>query len=159
VTPQSGPLLALVGASGANRFAAMLGDALIERGIEIEWENVRLTRANRDDSPARVRLRKRPGVDPIGRDVLLLTDVVHTGMSIAYLIRWLHRNGARNVALCALLDRPSARLVDVPLRFQAFAAPNELVAGFGLTLRPQFADFDAIHTLVPVHEADEDAPV
>jgi len=51
----------------------------------------------------------------------------------------------------ALFDRADARLVDVPLRFRGFVAPNELLAGYGLSLRPQVADLAAIHVLEPVH--------
>jgi hypoxanthine phosphoribosyltransferase len=152
------PLLAVVASPGADRFATLLGAALMQRGIEVEWDSVRMTRSKREVSPARVRLRRRPVADPLGRHVLVLTDVVNTGLSSAFLSRWLLRNGARNVAICAMFDREDARLVAVPLRFRAFRAPNELLAGYGLGLRPQFADLDAVHTLVSMHDV-RDSPL
>lgn len=148
--PAGEPLLIVVAAAGADRFAALLGDALSERAVAVEWERVRLTRVNRENQPGQVRLRKRPEVDPRGRRVLVLTDVVNTGFSTAYLSRWFQREGARNVAICAMLDRAEARLVEVPLRFTGFAAPNELLVGFGLSLRPQYAHLDAIHALISI---------
>lgn len=145
-------LLAIVASPGATRFASLLGEALAGRGLDLEWETIRITRSNREGSQAQVRLRKRPLTDPSGRNVLVLTDVVNTGLSTSYLNRWLKRKGARNVAICAMFDRKDARLADVPVRFRAFNAPNGLIAGFGLGLRPQFADLDAIHALISIHE-------
>ncbi len=148
--PDGEPLLVVVAAPGADRFAAILGDALSDHAVPVEWEQVRLTRANRDDRPGQVRLRRRPAAESRGRRVLVLTDVVNTGFSTAYLSRWFQRAGARNVAICALLDRADARLVEVPLRFTGFSAPNELLVGFGLSLRPQYAHLDAIHALISI---------
>lgn len=149
------PLLIIVASAGANRFAADLGEALEARGVTVEWDAVRLTRARGDGSLAQVRLRKRPAFDPAGRQVLVLTDVVSTGLGSAYLSRWLNSHGARNVAICTLLDRAETRLVDVPVRFRAFAAPNELLVGYGLQLRRQFAQLAAIHTLALDRDAQE----
>ena len=154
VDAEGEPLLIVVSAPGADRFAAMLGDALAESGVAVAWESVRLTRSLKSERAGQVRLRKRPATDPRGRRVLVLTDVVNTGLSTAYLSEWFRKAGARNVAICALLDRSGARLVDVPLRFRCFDAPNELLAGFGLSLRPQFAELDAIHTLISLHDLE-----
>ena len=160
VTPQAGPLLAMVGAPGANQFAAMLGDALAERGIEIEWESVRLTRANRDDSPARVRLRKRPG----------------------HRSRWsqcaaaygccAHRDEHRLLEPVAASERrPECRALRIARSTEReIGGSTAPIPGVRSAQRTgcrvwasrsghSIADFDAIHTLVPVHEADEDAPV
>jgi hypoxanthine phosphoribosyltransferase len=151
------PILAIVAAPGANRFAALLDDALQEQGLAVEWDRVRLTRSRRDGGSAQVRLRARPRVDPRQRQVLIVTDIINTGLSTAYLNRWLRKQGARRVVICALLDRTDARLVDVPLAFRAFSAPGELVAGFGLSLRPQYAHLDAVHILKMEHEDSAEA--
>jgi hypoxanthine phosphoribosyltransferase len=79
--------------------------------------------------------------------VLLVTDVVSSGLSIDFLMRWLVRRQVRETSVCALLDRPEARITPVPVKFAAFDAPSELVVGYGLQLRRQFADLDYIAAL------------
>ena len=69
-------------------------------------------------------------------------------MSGAYLCRWLKRQGARDAAICALLDRVDARITPVSIRYVAFEAPNDLLVGFGLQLRRQYADLPFISALV-----------
>jgi hypoxanthine phosphoribosyltransferase len=142
------PLLIMVASRGAQRFARDLGEQLNARNVPIEWDRAQLTRSRDDARLSRVRLRRRPMSEPGGRRVLVLTDVVSTGLSTAYFSRWLIRRGARDVAVCTLLDRPDARLASVPVRFAAFTAPNELLVGYGLQLRRKYAQLPAIHTLV-----------
>ncbi|MEA2510553.1 MAG: hypoxanthine phosphoribosyltransferase, partial [Thermomicrobiales bacterium] len=83
-----------------------------------------------------------------GRRILVVTDVVSTGLSLAYLTWWLQRRGARQVEICTLLDRQAARLIEVPVRYVGFEAPNELLVGFGLHLRRQFRNLPYIASLV-----------
>jgi hypoxanthine phosphoribosyltransferase len=144
-------LLIVVASRGAERFAGELGTALTSRGVDPEWDAVSISRSRSGENGGRVRLNRRPAVDPRGRRVLVVTDVVHTGFSIAFLLRWLSARGARTVDLCTFLDRASARLVDVPIRYRAFDAPNELVTGFGLRLRPAYSELDGIHHLISLH--------
>jgi hypoxanthine phosphoribosyltransferase len=83
-----------------------------------------------------------------------VADVVSTGLSLAYLTWWLRQRGARQVEICALLDRQAARLVEVPLRHVGFEAPNELLVGFGLHLRRQFRHLPFIASLVTESVSD-----
>jgi hypoxanthine phosphoribosyltransferase len=83
-----------------------------------------------------------------GRRIVVVEDVVSTGLSLAYLLRWLRRRGAR-AEVCAMLDRRTARVVDVPIRYAAFEAPNEALVGFGLSLYRQFRELPFIAVLEP----------
>jgi hypoxanthine phosphoribosyltransferase len=96
-----------------------------------------------------VRVQRGPRLDLRGRRVLLVEDVVSTGLSLAYLTAWLRRRGVREVASCVLLDRSGARLVSVPVRHVGFRVSAALLAGFGLNLRRQFSDLPYIATIVP----------
>jgi hypoxanthine phosphoribosyltransferase len=95
-----------------------------------------------------VRIGRAPRVSVVGRRVLLVADVVSTGLSLAYLTWWLRQRGAREIEICTLLDRQAARLVEVPVRYVGFEAPNELLVGFGLHLRRQFRNLPYIGSLV-----------
>ena len=70
-----------------------------------------------------------------GRHVLIVEDVVDTGLTLHFLSRTLRLRAPASVAAVALLDRPYRRLVDdIPLRYVGFTVPDELFAGYGLGL-------------------------
>jgi hypoxanthine phosphoribosyltransferase len=144
---EHGPLVVLVASDGAERFAAELRTRLTVLGVATDWDVVRLSRARVDYRRGRARLREKPKLTLANRRVLLLTDVVSTGLSMDFLMRWLVRQQVRATAIGTLLDRPEARITPVPVKFAAFGAPNELVVGYGLHLRRRFADLDYVATL------------
>ena len=88
-----------------------------------------------------------------GRDVLIVEDVVDTGLTLNYLIKTLQLRGPREIAVCTLLDRPYRRLVDdLPIRYVGFTVPDEFFVGYGF-------DVDQLHRGLPdLHVANlEDA--
>lgn len=71
--------------------------------------------------------------DPIeGEDVLLIEDIVDTGLTSRYLLRTLAARGPHSLAVCTLLDRTSRRLVQVPVDYRCFEIDESFVVGFGL---------------------------
>jgi len=87
------------------------------------------------DSGPSVRLLKDVGTDLRDRDVLLVEDVVDTGLTLNYVRNLLSLRAPRSLAIAALLDRPYRRLVeDLPVRYVGFVVPDELFVGYGLTV-------------------------
>lgn len=80
----------------------------------------------------RVRIVKDLDVDIHDRDVVLVEDIVDTGLSLAYITGELERRGPRSLAVCTLLDRAVRRLVPAELRFVGFAIEEDYVLGYGL---------------------------
>ena len=77
-----------------------------------------------------------------GRDVLMVCDVIDTGLTLAYLVRTLSLREPASIAAVTLLDRPYRRLVDdIPLRYVGFTVPDELFAGYGLGLEERWRSF------------------
>ena len=68
----------------------------------------------------------------VDREVLIVEDVVDTGRSMDFLIEHLYERGAADVKLCALLDKPERRRLDVSPDFVGFVIPNVFVVGFGI---------------------------
>lgn len=70
-----------------------------------------------------------------GRDVLLVVNVVDTGLTLNYLVKLLRLRAPASIAACTLLDRPYRRLVeDLPIRYVGFTVPDEFFAGYGFDL-------------------------
>ncbi len=74
-----------------------------------------------------------------GRDVLVVEDVVDTGLTLNYLLRTLELRSPRDLAVCTLLDRPYRRLVeDLPIRYTGFTVPDEFFVGYGFDLDQRY---------------------
>ena len=95
-----------------------------------------------------VRLLKDLDTPIAGRDVLLVQDVVDTGLTLAYLRRTLEQRGPASIAAVTLLDRPYRRLVEnTGLRYVGFTVPDELFAGYGLGLEERWRALPDLHYL------------
>ena len=89
-------------------------------------------RSNPMFSPGVVRILKDLDHSIEDQDVLLVEDIVDTGLTLRYLLRALGARRPRSLHVCALLDRASRRLADVPIRYRCFEIPDRFVVGYGL---------------------------
>jgi hypoxanthine phosphoribosyltransferase len=93
-----------------------------------------------------VRLLKDVDVPLAGRDVIVVEDVVDTGLTLHFLCRTLALREPASLAAVTLLDRPYRRLVeDIPLRYVGFTVPDELFAGYGLGLDERWRALPDLH--------------
>ena len=84
-----------------------------------------------------------------GRDVLLVEDVVDTGLTLGFLTRSFTERSPASLAAVTLLDRPYRRLVDdIPLEYVGFTVPDELFAGYGLGLDERWRSLPDLHMVV-----------
>ncbi len=98
-----------------------------------------------------VRLLKDVDAPLENRHVLIVEDVVDTGLTLHFLCRTLGLRSPASLAAVTLLDRPYRRLVeDLPLRYVGFTVPDELFAGYGLGLDERWRAFPDLHLVVPV---------
>ncbi len=72
------------------------------------------------------------------RDVLIVEDIVDSGQTIQYLVRTLEQRHPASLRICALLNKPSRRVVNVPLHYVGFDIPDEFVLGYGLDLDEKY---------------------
>jgi hypoxanthine phosphoribosyltransferase len=84
-----------------------------------------------------------------GRDVLIVEDIVDTGMTLNHLMRQLQAREPASLRVAALLDKRVRRLVEVPLDYVGFEIPDEFVVGYGLDYRQHFRNLPFIATLRP----------
>ncbi len=86
------------------------------------------------DSSGVVRILKDLDAPIEGKDVLIVEDVVDSGLTLKYLLRSLHHRNPASLEVCALLVKPQRRKVDLPIRYVGFDIPNRFVIGYGLDL-------------------------
>ena len=82
-----------------------------------------------------------------GRDVLVVDDIIDSGRTSVALIEMLKERGAKSVKTCALLDKPSRRVVDIKGDYVGFAIPDEFVVGYGLDWNEKFRNLPHVYTL------------
>ncbi|MBI4199764.1 MAG: hypoxanthine phosphoribosyltransferase [Chloroflexi bacterium] len=73
-----------------------------------------------------------------GRHLLVVEDIVDTGLTTRFLLDYLGAKGAASVKLCALLSKPARRQVDVPIHYLGFTVPDRFVVGYGLDFAQQY---------------------
>lgn len=96
-----------------------------------------------------------------GRNVVLVEDMVNTGLTLDFLLNRLREREPASVEVVTLLDRPSRRLVEVPIRYTGFQVPPDYVVGYGLDYRELYRNLPFICTLkaAAMERLDADAPV
>jgi hypoxanthine phosphoribosyltransferase len=90
------------------------------------------------DSSGVVRILKDLDAPIEGRDVLIVEDVVDSGLTLGYLLRSLKSRNPRSLEVCALLVKPHQRRVELPIRYVGFEIPNRFVVGYGLDLDQRY---------------------
>jgi hypoxanthine phosphoribosyltransferase len=92
----------------------------------------------------RVKILHDLGTDIGGRDVVIVEDIVDTGLTLAYLTAQLSARAPRSLAACALLDRPGRRIVPQDVRYRGFELEDEFVLGYGLHVRDLYRNLPDI---------------
>jgi hypoxanthine phosphoribosyltransferase len=97
-----------------------------------------------------VRLLKDLGMSINGRHVLLVEDIVDTGMTLNYVVKTLLLREPASLAAVTLLDRPYRRLVeDIPVRYVGFTVPDEFFVGYGFDLDERYRNLPDLRLLSP----------
>jgi len=104
------------------------------------------------DTGGHARIRFLKDLDSVigDRDVVIVEDVVDTGLTLNYLCRTLRLRDPASLAVATLLDRPYRRLVDdLPVRYVGFTVPDELFVGYGFDLQERYRNLPDLHVLRP----------
>ncbi len=101
------------------------------------------------DSSGVVRILKDLDVNIAGRDVLVVEDIIDSGLTLSYLLRTLKARKPASLEICALLTKPERREIDVPVRYVGFEIPNRFVIGYGLDFAERYRNLRYIGVLDP----------
>jgi hypoxanthine phosphoribosyltransferase len=101
------------------------------------------------DSSGVVRILKDLDINIAGRDVLVVEDIIDSGLTLSYLMRNLKARKPATLEICALLTKPDRREIDVPVRYVGFEIPNKFVIGYGLDFAERYRNLPYVAVLRP----------
>ena len=99
------------------------------------------------DSSGVVRILKDLDINIEGRHVLVVEDIIDSGLTLSYLMRNLEARGPASLEVCALLTKPDRREIDVPVRYTGFEIPNRFVIGYGLDFGERYRNLPYVAVL------------
>lgn len=99
------------------------------------------------ESSGSIRLTKGIGIDIRGQDVLVVEDIVDSGRTIRWIMDYLGSFQPRSLGICALIDKPVRREVDVPIAYAGHAAGDGFLVGYGLDHAEQYRQLPGIYHL------------
>jgi hypoxanthine phosphoribosyltransferase len=109
-----------------------LADLLRELEIPVEIDFLSISSYEGTKSSGVVRITQDLSLNIEDRDIILIEDIVDSGRTINYIISNLKTRGPRSIAVCTLLNKRDARIIDVPITYAGFNIPSVFVVGYGL---------------------------
>jgi hypoxanthine phosphoribosyltransferase len=107
------------------------------------------------DSSGVVRILKDLDINIEGRHVLVVEDIIDSGLTLSYLLRNLESREPASLEICALLTKPTRREIDVPVRYVGFEIPNKFVIGYGLDYAERYRNLPYVGVLHPALMPEE----
>ena len=96
-----------------------------------------------------VRILKDLDTDLHGRDVLIVEDIIDSGLTLSWLRANLQSRGPSSVEICALLRKPTAAKTEIDVKYVGWDIPNEFVVGYGLDYAEKYRNLECVATLAP----------
>ena len=134
-----------------------LADLMREIQLPLEIHFMAISRyGTAEESLGRVQILLDLDVDLTGRDVLLVEDIVDTGLTLSYLLSVLRARGPASLEVCALLDKSVRRIAPLPVRYAGFDCPDRFVVGYGLDIAERYRNLPDILAVDDARAARDD---
>lgn len=123
-----------------------MADLIRQIDLPLELDFVRLASYGAGtESAGKVRVLQRPQMPVNNRDVLVVEDIVDTGITTSFLLNYLQKKKPASLKLCALTDKPSRRRVTVDIDYLGFTVPNKFIVGYGLDCDEKYRNLPDIY--------------
>jgi hypoxanthine phosphoribosyltransferase len=141
------PLILLSVLKGSVSFATDLGRSI---SVPVNFDYVAVSSYGQaTDSSGHVMLLKDLSMDVAERHVLMVEDIIDTGLTTAFLFDHVQRHSPASLKLCVLLDKAERRIKPVQVSYRGFTIPNKFVVGYGLDFDELYRNLAAVHVLEP----------
>ncbi len=144
-----GPLYVISVLKGAFIFVADLVRALKRHSVRIEFMGIS-SYGNAKTSSGQVKVTRDLDVNIEGQHVLIVEDIVDSGVTLNYLSRLLEQRHPKSLEIATLLDKPERRINPVRVKYTGFQIPDEFVVGYGLDYAEDYRNLDHIRVLTGV---------
>jgi hypoxanthine phosphoribosyltransferase len=125
-----------------------MADLIRQLDLPLELDFVRLSSyGTARESSGKVKVVQGVKTPAKGRHVLVIEDIVDTGITISFLLDYLRRKKPASLKLCVLTDKPSRRRVPVPIDYLGFTVPDKFIVGYGLDCDERLRNLPDIYTL------------
>ncbi len=142
---QDEPLLVVGALNGSFVF---LADLIRHLHLPIQVDFIRLSSYDEaTDSSGTIRLHHGVRTPVNGKNVLVVEDIVDTGLTAQFIRRYFDDEGAATVRICSLLDKPIRRVTSVTVDYVGFEVPDEFLVGYGLDFNQQYRELRALYSL------------
>lgn len=94
-----------------------------------------------------VKIHAGKGFDPVGKDIIIVEDIVDSGRTLKKIKEYLLNEGAKSVEVCTFLNKPSRRIVDIDVKYVGFEVPDEFVIGYGLDFDYKYRQYPFVGVL------------
>jgi hypoxanthine phosphoribosyltransferase len=121
----------------------------IDLPLRIDLMEVSSYGGSATESSGLVRILKDLSASIEGEDVLIVEDIIDTGLTLNYLIRYLRGKNPASLRICTLLDKPARRLVEIPVDYIGFTIPDQFVVGYGLDYGERYRNLRFVGVLRP----------
>jgi len=117
-------------------FLCFMADLMRQITVPLDIDFMAISHYGGDDSV--IKITKDLDLNITGRHVLIVEDIVDTGMTLSYLLEHLNAKGPASIKVCTLFDRPARRIANVDLNYTGFQIPDEFVVGYGLDYQEEY---------------------
>jgi len=124
-------------------FLCFMADIIRQITIPLDMDFIAISYYSGGDNSV-VKITKDMDLNIAGRHVIMVEDIVDTGITLNYMLNHLSARGPAGLAVCTLLDRRIRRIVDLPLDYIGFEVPDEFVVGYGLDYREEYRNLPFI---------------
>jgi hypoxanthine phosphoribosyltransferase len=121
----------------------------IEIPVRIDLMEVSSYGGTATESSGLVRILKDLSASIADEHVLIVEDIIDTGLTLNYLIRYLRGKAPATLRICTLLDKPARRLVEIPVDYRGFTIPDQFVVGYGLDYGELYRNLRYVGVLKP----------
>jgi hypoxanthine phosphoribosyltransferase len=127
-----------------------MADLLREINIPVEVDFMAVSNYSQESrAQGVVRLVKDLEIPIAGRHILFIEDVIDTGLTLNYLLRILKARAPASLEVCVLFNKPTHRLIEIPMKYKGFDLPDLFVVGYGLDHREQYRNLPFVGILKP----------
>lgn len=128
---------------GSFPFIWELGKRIHKNNISFEFMEVS-SYGNSFETSGKINVKKDISCDITGKNILIIEDIIDTGTTLNYLQKYLESKFPKSLKIATLLDKPSRRIVDVPVDYVGFSIEDKFVLGFGLDLDQNYRNLPYI---------------